>query len=163
MPAVPKLRHKRKPKKSDLQKKKDDPKSGYWLRQADSLFKYIMHEKWKREGLHICFVCAITEYHKGCSRVECAHLIPCENYLYRFDERNVIPLGSFHHKYSRECSPHAAPVQFGIWLVNNYPQKAKFVAEHKNSITRKAELPWTFQEKYLELLQLAKELNIEGV
>jgi len=167
MPAVPKPKPKRKqkPKLSKLQKKKNNPLSSYWMNKADSLFKYIMHETWKREGIHYCFVCASGDYgtNSSCAKVECAHLIPCENYLYRWNPENVMPLGSYHHKLSRECSPHNAPVQFGVWLTIRYPEKAKFVEQNKQSITRKVELPWTFQEKYLELLQLAKELKIEGV
>ena len=161
---VPKPERKRKPKKSKLQRKKENPLSSYWMNKADSLFKYIMHEIWKRDNTHYCWVCASGDYgtNSSCAKVECAHLIPCENYLYRWDSRNVIPLGSYHHKLSRECSPHNAPVQFGIWLAKHYSYKSSFVEQNRNSITRKAELPWTFQDKYLELLQIAKELNIEG-
>lgn len=165
MSQVPKPQRKRKKKLSKLQKKKNNPLSSYWMNQADSLFKRIMHETWKREGIHYCFVCESGDYetHPSCAKVECAHLIPCENYLYRWDAKNVIPLGSYHHNFSRECSPHNAPVQFGIWLNKHYSYKSSFVEQNRNSITRKAELPFTFEEKYLELLQLAKELKIEGV
>ncbi len=149
----PKKARKRKPKKSKLQRKKENPNSSYWMKKCDAIFGLIFHKLENR-----CIVGF------GCSgNLEMAHLIPRENYLYRWNPQAVIPLCSYHHKYSRELSAHNAPIQFAIWLKENYPKRWEFVNQNRNAIIRKSELPWTFQEKYLELLQLAKKLNIEGV
>jgi len=161
MPAVPKLRHKRKPKKSKLQKKKDDHNSSYWRYKCDAIFGLIFHSVYSKK------YCACTfepNADKCKGNIEMAHLIERENYLWRWEIKNVIDLCSWHHKFSRIISSHAASIAFSQFLLKYFPDKYEFVNQHKwESITRKAELPWTFQEKYLELLQLAKELNIEGV
>jgi len=148
-----KAKRKRKLKKSKLQRSKENPNSSYWMRKCDATFGMIFHAEYK----HCLIGC-------GCKgNIEMAHLIPRENYLYRWNENAVIPLCSWHHKYSRELSAHNAPIQFAIWLKEKYPIQFEWLENHQRVITRKAELPWTFQEKYLELLQVAKELNIEGV
>ena len=141
---------KKKPKRSKLQRKKDEPNSSYWMKKCDALFGTIFHHLEKRCLIGI-----------GCSgNLEMAHLIPRENYLHRWDPQAVIPLCSYHHKYSRELSAHNAPIQFSLWLQERYPKRWEFLQANRNVITRKAELPWTFQEKYLELLQIATNLKI---
>ena len=68
---------------------------------------------------------------------------------------NIFELCPDHHKWNRELSCHGAPVAFGVWLHKHFPEKAEVVDKHKyESITRKAELPWTFREKYEELQKL---------
>jgi len=52
-------------------------------------------------------------------------------------------------------------VRFGIWLIKYYPEKASFVEMNKQIITRKVELPFTFKDKYFELLAEANKLGIE--
>ena len=158
---VPKPIRRKKPKLSKLQKKKNNPNSGYWMRKCDAIFGLIFHSIYSKK------YCACTfepNADKCKGNIEMAHLIERENYLWRWEVKNVIDLCSWHHKFSRIISSHSAPIAFSQFLQKHFSNKYEFVFQHKwESITRKAELPWTFQEKYLELLQLAKELNIEGV
>ena len=129
-------------KKSKRQKQRDNPLSGYWMRQADKEFGRIFHSRqWS------CLIC-------GKGTVQMAHLIPRENYLYRWDMENVIPLCGCHHRLSTKISYHNAPLAFMAWMRKNYPERLDWVEEHKEIITRKAELPWTFREKYEELQKL---------
>lgn len=151
MSQVPKPQRKRKKKLSKLQREKNNPNSGYWMRKCDGLFGKIFHKSNS--------MCMVGKFCQG--NLEMAHLIPRENYLYRWDRNAVVPLCSFHHKYSRELSYHNAPVAFLLWLNENYPIQWNWLETHRKSITRKAELPWTFQDKYNELLLEAHELGIE--
>ena len=158
---VPKPIRKRKPKKSKLQKRKEDEMSGYWLGKADSIFRRMMHRIWQNEGIHYCFICKTEGSTGKCQTVECAHLISEKNYVHRWNKDNVIPLGSDHHKFNVDISSHQGQVKFGIWLAKHFPEKAKFVEMNKEIITRKNELGFTFKDKYFELLEEANKLGME--
>ena len=128
--------------KTKLAQKKLNPNSSYWMRKADKEFGRIFHNRqWS------CLICRKVT-------IQMAHLIPRENYLYRWDIENVIPLCDYHHRLSREISYHNAPLAFAAWMQKNYPERWEWVDKHKEIITRKAELPWTFREKYEELQKL---------
>ena len=90
-----------------------------------------------------------------------AHLIPRENYLYRWDNNAVVPLCSLHHKYSRKLSYHNAPVAFLFWLKMNCPEKYGWLEQNGKIVLRKNELPFTFRQKYHQLLNEAKNMGIE--
>jgi len=150
---------KKKKKKSKLQRNKENPNSGYWMRQCDRVFGLIYH------SVHTKNFCVVGRYEPKadpCSGyIEMAHLIPKENYLWRWNLDNVIDACSNHHKLSRIISSHNSPIAFGQFLEKYFPDKYEFVNTHKwESITRKAELPFTFEEKYLELLNTALELKL---
>lgn len=151
----------RKTKRSKLQIKKDNPLSSYWMRKCDAIFGLIYHSMFMNKFCQ----CRYEPNADDCKgNIEMAHLIERENYLWRWDINNVIDLCSYHHKFSRIISSHNAPIAFSQFLERWFPTKYEFVNQHKwESVTRKAELPWTFKEKYQELLELAESLNIEGL
>ena len=139
-------------KKKSWKQKAENPLSTYWLKKCDRLFGKIFHSQRQVD-------CVIGI---GCGgKSEMSHLIGRYNYLYRWDLENVIPLCSYHHRYSREMSAHFQPAKFYLWLQENMPKTWEFVELNRQSIIRKAELPFTFQEKYYELEKIAKELNIK--
>jgi hypothetical protein len=152
MVSVPKPKKKR---KSKQQKKVEDSFSGFWLNKADKALKILFHNFYS-DG--VCAVGKVGGYDEcknqniSVYNVECAHLIPVENKLYRFDLRNVVPLCSNHHRFSRVISSHYNPAAFYLFLEEHYPDKWKFLQENRNVITRKAELPFTYKEKYFQLL-----------
>jgi len=130
--------------------KNKDPFSKYWLKKCDTLFGKIFHTYYATQ-------CIVSIYAPDqCSgRIEMAHLIPRQNYLWRWDLQNVIPLCSNHHRFSRKCSSHNSPVVFSQVLEENFPVYYEFVRNNRwANITRKAELPFNFQEKYQELTKL---------
>ncbi|MFX0135472.1 MAG: hypothetical protein ACFFDN_17645 [Candidatus Hodarchaeota archaeon] len=155
-----KTKTRRMPKKSKLQKKKDNPNSGYWMRQCDKIFGLIYHSKYTKK---ICSIGHLETKADKCSgNIEMAHLIERENYLWRWNFDNVIDLCSHHHKFSRIISSHNAPIAFSQFLYKYFPDKWEFVNQHKwESVTRKVELLWTFQSKYYELLHLAIILKLD--
>jgi hypothetical protein len=159
MQSVPKPIRKRKPKKSKLEKKRDDPNSCYWMRKSDAIFGLIFHSVYSKK---VC-ACRLEPNADECKgRIEMAHLIGKENYLWRWNIDNVIDLCSWHHKYSRLISSHVAPITFTQFLEKYFPAKYAFVYTHKwKLITRKAELPFTFKDKYFELLAEANKIGIE--
>ncbi len=150
---------KKKRKKSKLQKAKDNSNSGYWLRKCDTLFGKIYHLYYCSNTCSVAKILSI-EVDECKGHIEMAHLIPKENYLWRWDLRNMLDLCSQHHKFSRIISPHSAPIQFSIFLKEHYLVKYDFVKRHRwEAITRKADLPFTFQEKYEDLTKILKELE----
>jgi len=128
-----------KPRKTKRQRDIEDPLSRYWMRKTDVEFGKLFHSV-----PHYCQICNL-------SKTEMAHLIPRQNYLFRWDMRNIIPLCANHHKWSSEISIHQNPAAFFVWLKKNNPEKWQFLQENKEVITRKKELPWTFKEKFEEL------------
>lgn len=109
-------------KKSNLQKKKDNPKSTYWRTRADKLWGEYMHT------LHTeCFIkdgnCKGT--------LEAHHLISRSNALTRHNPLCGIILCSWHHKFSKTCSPHAGPIGFSAYLQDHYPERYNWVLENQ--------------------------------
>ena len=154
MPSIPKptkATRKKKVKKSKLQKKKDDHYSSYWLRKSDSMFVEIFHTI---ANPYCCAVCGINE------NLEMHHLIPRQNYCYRWHVENMILLCSDHHKYNIEVSAHGSPMNFALYIKSNYPNKWLFIRKNQAVITRKKELPFTFKEKYFDLLDTANKMNL---
>lgn len=43
--------------------------------------------------------------------------------LTRHEPENGVLLCSYHHKFSPDMSPHAAPLQFSEWLMKEHPDK----------------------------------------
>lgn len=157
---------KTKVKKTDLQKKKDNPFSSYWGKKCDDIFGKIFHEycvtRFDSMGnaLPIDLVCAVgqaREYDDPCSgKIEMAHIVSREIKLLRWDFKNVLALCSYHHKYSRICSSHNGSALFYLLVEKHYPEQYHFLEKYIKSknykITKINQLPWTFREKYQELL-----------
>lgn len=112
-----------KTKKSKLQKKKDDPLSGFWKRRADAAWGAWVHANYR--------TCAVNNGHCA-GHLEAHHLISRAVRATRHCKGNGILLCSFHHKYSPHCSPHGAPLQFAEWLQINKPEKWEWAMTHRN-------------------------------
>jgi len=95
-------------KKSALTKKIEDPNSSYWKRKVDSAWGAIIHAAGGG-----C-VCKILGDCKG--PLEAHHLITRGRDATRHDPRNGVLLCSYHHKWSKKCSPHMAPLEFAEFL-----------------------------------------------
>lgn len=104
----------RKAKKSALEKKKSDPNSAYWKKKADMAWGAVVH------GAGGGCVCAILGDCKG--PLEAHHLITRGIISTRHDPRNGVLLCSYHHKWSKKCSPHMAPLEFAFYLQRFKPR-----------------------------------------
>ena len=126
-------------KKSALQKKKENPNSTYWKKKADIEWGRIIHEA------NCCLVGG------NCSgNFEAHHLISRGNTLTRHDPKNGVLLCSLHHKWSKDCSPHMAPIQFTEFLRANCPEKIEYVMENRYK---------TGKPDYKEAFERLKESN----
>lgn len=56
-------------------------------------------------------------------RLNCHHIIPRENRLFRHNINNGITLCILHHKFSLEISPHKNAFAFFQWLIKNRIQQ----------------------------------------
>jgi len=108
--------------RSKLQVRKDRVNSNYWKKKAMKKWGEVMH--------HFKRVCLVND---GCSgNLEAHHLLSRAKVMTRNDIDNGVILCSLHHKWSTDCSPHSAPVQFTEFLRKNYPDKIDYVMEHRN-------------------------------
>lgn len=115
-------------KKSELRKRIDDPNSSYWLKKADGAFVDYQRMIWGNE----CAVCkSLGRKADGCDRLEVHHLISRSVRSVRHDPNNGILLGSYHHKFSVACSPHAAPIGFSDWMRLHKPELYDWVVNNK--------------------------------
>lgn len=105
------------PKKSKLQKRKDDHNSRLWRNKADRQWREAVVLLWGGK----CAVC-------GCNGGQAHHLIPRQMGSHRHEPLNGILLCSSHHKFSFELSPHKAPVAFFKWLIDNHPDAWEWVS-----------------------------------
>ena len=135
-----------KKKKSKLQKKKDNPKSGYWQNKADALWGLVIHDIYQ--------VCAVNDECSG--RVEAHHLISRSNKATRHSVQNGIGLCSKHHKFSSNLSAHKAPLAFGEWLEENDPDKYEWCSKNKWKIAKA-----DYEKAYGLLLEYCIENNID--
>jgi len=132
-------------------KKKQDEYSTYWLRKCDTLIGEIWHSKYSKK---ICAVGLSRHHYTDCKGNICMHhLIGKEHYLYRWDINNMFDLCSYHHDRFSKFSPHSTPELFLAWLAKEYPEKWKYILNNKGTITQKKKLPFTFKQKYFELLK----------
>ena len=106
--------------KSKLQKKKDNPRSGYWKKKADKAWAELIHSTER---------CAVGNYCAG--NLEAHHLISRSNVLTRHEPLNGILLCSKHHKFDKFCSPHMGPLGFADWLQHNRPEQSEYVLSHR--------------------------------
>jgi len=108
-------------KKSNLQKKKDNPMSKYWKTKADGLWGKVIHEIYPS--------CAVGEACSG--NVEAHHLITRANTATRHRIENGIGLCSKHHKFCPNLSAHKAPLAFSEWLQEHKPDTWDWCSENK--------------------------------
>ena len=120
--------------KSALQKRKDNPRSGYWKSKADELWGAVIHEKYN--------FCALgddpeIQRESPCSgKGEAHHLISRGNVGTRHRLENGILLCTKHHKFCNKISAHMAPVALSHWLQENSPDQYNFVQENKYAILK---------------------------
>ena len=121
----PPRRKKKKPAKSKLQKRKDNPRSTYWEKKADTVWAEIMHE-------HLfvgCAVCGRTDV-----KLEAHHLLTRAKKSTRHRLENGIILCSSHHQFSRELSAHKAPLEFFLWMEEHRPDQLQWVKDNRHKI-----------------------------
>ena len=127
-------------KKSALQKKKDSPNSKYWKNKAD--------KEWGRV-IHLQGCCMIGDKCKG--NLEAHHLISRSNITTRHNILNGVLLCSLHHKFSKDCSPHMAPIQFSEFLRVHHPEKIVWVMHHRYETGKP-----NYKESYEKLVQITE-------
>jgi len=74
----------------------------------------------------------------------------------------MLDLCHYHHDRFSKFSPHSTPELFLAWLANNRPVKWEYIKNNKGTITRKKELPFTFEKKYYELLELKEKFEFQS-
>lgn len=151
---VPKPKKKKKLK--PLSQRKNDLFSNYWLKQCDKLTGNIWHT------YYTTGICCVNnqdcKYWHG--KPEMHHIIQKEHYLYRWDvPGNMIDICHYHHDRFSKFSPHSTPELFLAWLSKQYPEKWEYVKNNKGTITQRKMLPFTFKQKYFELLKLENKLE----
>ena len=131
-------------KKTNLQKKKDNPRSKYWENKADEAWGELVHTVYTR-----CLVNTDCAGH-----LEAHHLISRANKMTRHKLENAALLCSKHHKFCNKLSAHGAPLAFSEFLQENYPHIWEWCSEHKYE-TGKAD----YREAYEELKQKLTDLG----
>jgi len=132
-------------KKSDLQKKKDNPRSKYWKNKADNLWGLIIHS---RE------CCAVNDNCAG--NLEAHHLISRANTATRHSIQNGILLCSKHHKFDSRLSAHKAPMAFAEWLQENDPDTYEWCSMNKFKVAKA-----DYEKAYGLLLEYCIEHHID--
>ena len=133
-------------KKSNLQKKKDNPASTYWKTKSDKLWGLIIHAVYDS--------CAVND---GCAgNLEAHHLISRSCTMTRHAISNGILLCSKHHKFSQHLSAHMAPMAFAEWLQENDPDRYDWCSRNKWK-TGKPD----YEKAYGRLLEYCTENNID--
>jgi hypothetical protein len=143
-PNLKTLIKKKKVKKiSKLEKKKRDCNSTYWKTRADKAWGELIHKTYS-----CCLVCGTTT-----SKLEAHHLISRAKVLTRHNPENGVLLCSFHHKFSPDLSPHAAPLQFSEWLQEKHPDKYEWFQTNRFNKGQK-----DFEQAYYYLTELIEAL-----
>jgi len=104
---------KKRKKRSELQKRKDNPRSSYWRSRADKAWATLQYILWD----HKCAVCG-----EG-GRLEAHHLVPRNVVSLRHCVRNGIVLCPTHHKWNPYLSAHGGPAGFADWLQKHHPEQ----------------------------------------
>tara|TARA_R110002126_G_scaffold110987_3_gene248762 strand:- start:907 stop:1305 length:399 start_codon:yes stop_codon:yes gene_type:complete len=106
---------------SSLQKRKNNSSSKLWRTKADKAWGQIIHQD---------ETCLISDQYCA-GKLEAHHLISRAKVFTRHELINGVLLCSFHHKYSRECSPHMGPIGFADYLQHNEPAQYQWVLDNK--------------------------------
>lgn len=136
--ALPRATKKKRVKKTALQKRKDNPNSGYWKKRAD--------KEWGRV-IHLSDICIVNDKCRG--SLEAHHFISRSKLSTRHKLLNGVLLCTLHHKFSKELSPHMGPIGFSEYLRINYPDKYQWVLDNRF----KNEKP-NFKEAYEKLKEI---------
>jgi len=107
------VKKKKRKKKSNLEKRRDNCRSGLWLKKADSIWRECIHLKY----VHCCAV----NNDKCSGPLNAHHLISRSHRLTRHDLMNGILLCYTHHLRSTECSPHGGPIGFNVFMETRFP------------------------------------------
>jgi len=126
---------KRKPKRSQLQKRKDKVSSPYWRKKAMAAWSKLVR-------LSFCNKCAIC----GESPCEAHHIIPRSRHANEQNPMNGIALCASHHKWSNVLSAHGAPMAFAEWLQKNRPEQWEWICEHKFDICQKPDYKLRYEQ-----------------
>lgn len=108
-------------RKSDLQKRKDDPGSTYWRNKADALWSELIRSQGR------CAKCGKE------GRTEAHHLLTRSRKHLRHKLENGLELCMHCHKYGKE-SAHDDPVAFAQWLSLAFPVQYTWVSQNKNKV-----------------------------
>ena len=150
--------NKRKKKLKPLADRKKDEFGKYWLTKCNTLTGHIWHTYYTTGKC--CVNNEDCKYFHG--HPEMHHLIGKAHYLYTWDvPNNMIDICHYHHDRMSKFSPHSTPELFLAWLSKEYPEKWEYIQNNKGTITRKHDLPFTFKEKYYELLELENEREVD--
>jgi hypothetical protein len=123
----------KKPRKSNLQRRKDKVGSPYWKKKADSVWSMLIRSVGR------CAVC-------GEAGNDAHHLIGRGRLATRHSLANGLCLCHAHHKWSNTLSAHGAPLAFAEWLQKNHPERWDWVCEHKNDICQKPDYKARYEE-----------------
>lgn len=137
-------------KKSNLQKKKADPKSSYWRKKADSLWGELIHSLYS-----MCDVGRTGEGPSCSGNLEAHHLISRGNRATRHNVINGILLCSSHHKFSNKLSAHGAPLAFSEWLQTYRSRQWGWCSENKFKIGE-----YDYKQAYEDLMAYRQEKGL---
>lgn len=114
----------------NLQKRINDSSSKYWRKKADDLWsEYIK--------MVFDYTCAVKgtepeEIVGACTDVlNSHHLITRASPSTRHAVENGMCTCYGHHDMSRKLSPKHTPIEWALWLEKHYPEKYKWVREHR--------------------------------
>lgn len=113
-----------KKKKSNLQKRKDNPGSKYWRNKADPLWSEVI-----RRLYPVCAIC-------GATPIDPHHLISRSNGATRHSIENGMGLCQNCHIFDHKLSAHGAPLAFAEYLQVNYPEKWEWCCKNKNIVCK---------------------------
>lgn len=136
----------KRPRKSKLQKRKDNSSSLYWRKRADAAWSKAVRQR----DNHQCCICHKTEY------VQAHHLIPRAAMFYRHNIENGITLCPQHHEYSIELSAHGAPWAFEEWMKANMTERYEWFVKNRHELHPGLKLNY---RQIAELLELPGEVS----
>jgi len=89
------------------------------------------------------------------------HLIRRSKNLYHYDLNNGMCLCSYHHQFSRDCSPHAGGMGFAEWLMDKRPEVWQWWQAAKYAVNTTITKAPTMAE--LRTLKVALQAKLESV
>jgi hypothetical protein len=131
-------------RKSNLQKRREDPNSKLWRNKADKLWSKTVFNMYGGK----CLICRSDKY------LQAHHLIPREMLSHRHVLKNGVLACCSHHKYSYEISAHKAPIAFYKWIMINKPEIWEWVSTQVPTKTNTI----TFKQAYEILLKQSKQI-----
>lgn len=138
---IKKKAKKKRIKKSGLQKRRENPRSGLWDKKAMWEWGRCIREKFQ-------YKCAICE---SSQNVQAHHLITRDHVLTRHDLMNGILLCVKHHTFDSELSAHKGQVGFGLWMQEHRPIQWAWVIANRY---KRKEQPYNYEDNYNVLVSL---------